>query len=127
MLTPVDQTEKILRAGTCISDLQRLALKLHGTYDLEKSLLWLTEELGELVAGIRKRRSPDHVSGELGDVLIWVINISNTLNFDLETILDNSFKKEHARQIKAYGRLKYWPSGDVNAVCDDAFRQISSA
>jgi NTP pyrophosphatase (non-canonical NTP hydrolase) len=103
----------MLPAEPRVEDVQRLALRLYGTYDLDKSLLWLTEELGEFVASIRKGHQPRLIAAELGDVLAWLINLSNILDFNLECIIANAFEKERSRQLRVYGALKYWTAHDI--------------
>lgn len=38
----------------CVDEIQRVALEIYGKYDLEKSMLWMTEEFGEFFKSIRK-------------------------------------------------------------------------
>lgn len=34
----------------CVDEIQRVALEIYGKYDLEKSMLWMTEEFGEFLS-----------------------------------------------------------------------------
>jgi NTP pyrophosphatase (non-canonical NTP hydrolase) len=97
-------------AGT-IAHVQRVALRIYGRYDLKESLLWLSEEVGELIASIRKGRSPEDVKGELADVFAWVLCLCNILGHDAAEVVRQAFQKEAARQLRQYGRLKYWDQG----------------
>ena len=90
-----------------IEELQQTALKLYGRYELDKSLLWFVEEVGEIVSGIRKKKSKEHIEGEIGDALAWIFSLSNILDIKVEAALRGTMEKEINRQLKAYGRLKY--------------------
>lgn len=90
-----------------LENLQDMALQVYGRYDIEKSLLWFVEEVGELVAAIRKGKDISDIEGELGDVFAWVLCLSNILNLRASDALKGTMKKEVSRQIKNYGHLKY--------------------
>jgi NTP pyrophosphatase (non-canonical NTP hydrolase) len=82
--------------------------QVFGKYDLDKSLIWLFEEMGEVVAAIRKGHSQSDIAGEIGDMLTWVINISNILEINLANSLNSTLHKEYNRQMVKYGKLKYF-------------------
>jgi NTP pyrophosphatase (non-canonical NTP hydrolase) len=86
---------------------QRFSMELHGKYEQEKALLWFVEEVGELIASIRKGKSKAEVFGEFSDVLVWVVCLSNILDIDLSAAFRAGALKEAKRQIAHYGRYKY--------------------
>lgn len=91
-----------------IAQVQDVALKIYGRYDLKESLLWLSEEVGELISSVRKAKDVEHTKGELADVFAWVICLCNILGYDATDIIRHAFEKETGRQIRTYGQLKYW-------------------
>ena len=99
-----------LLASVCdpLGALQRLAVDIYGTYDRDKALLWLCEELGELIQAIRQNRSPAEIGAEYSDVLTWVICLSNILGLSLSDAAQGALLKEVTRQMRTYGELKYW-------------------
>lgn len=90
-----------------IDEIQNLMVNIYGKYDLNLSMLWMTEELGEVVAAIRKGLPEHEVTEELGDLIVWIFNIGNILNIKIEDAMRISMKKEVNRQIKKYGKIKY--------------------
>lgn len=90
---------KNLKSDNKLSEIQEyLAKVLHirGFSDesVQDALLWLAEELGELIKAVRKCSSnsfidPTHaadyknVEEELADVFILLVDVSNKLNIDL--------------------------------------------
>ncbi|PAB24562.1 hypothetical protein CC205_27575 [Pseudomonas savastanoi pv. nerii] len=90
------------------ASLQKIFLKVYGTYEIDKSCLWLTEEVGEFIAAIRKGKSREEIQGELGDIAVWVFSLANSLGFNLCEIVSNSIDKEVSRQITKYGTIKNW-------------------
>lgn len=87
--------------------IQEEALKIYGKYDLEKSMLWMTEEFGEVIQAIRKKKSKEEIIGEIGDLLAWVLCISNILDIDISDCITGTFKKEIGRQLRVYKKIKY--------------------
>lgn len=92
---------------TEINEIQEMALNLYGKYDLKDSLIWMTEEFGEVVSSIRKCESSERIASEFGDLLAWVFCLGNILNFNVSDALQNSFLKEIRRQLNKYETLKY--------------------
>ncbi len=90
-----------------INNIQDLCLDIYGRYDIDKSMLWMAEEFGEVIAAIRKGKSKDDICGEIGDLTAWIISICNILDISLSTALKGTFKKEVNRQLRTYGKLKY--------------------
>ena len=82
-------------------------VNIYGKYDLNLSMLWMTEELGEVVAAIRKGLPEHEVTEELGDLIVWIFNIGNILNIKIEDAMRISMEKEVNRQLKKYGKIKY--------------------
>ena len=76
--------------------------------DVEKTMLLLTEEIGELAKAIRKDATDmatdknklytyDTIEGEVADVFIVLISICNKLDIDLFTALKEKEKKNCSR------------------------------
>jgi len=63
-----------------VEDLQQIALNIYGKYNIDKSLLWMVEEVGEVIASIRKKHSKETVQEEIGDLIAWIFNICNILD-----------------------------------------------
>lgn len=89
-----------------LENLQNDALNIFGKYDLDKSLIWMTEEYGEMIQAIRKK-SKDDITEEMGDLFAWMLCISNILDIKLKYAVNKSFTKEINRQFRQYGKLKY--------------------
>jgi len=75
-----------------IRDFQNLMKKLYFHQDnkrgLNKTFIWLVEEIGEL-AQLLKTESIDRekISEELADIIAWTNSIANLLNIDIEKAL----------------------------------------
>ena len=91
----------------CVDEIQRVALEIYGKYDLDKSLLWMTEEFGELFKSIRKSEGRQVVTGEMGDLLAWIFCMGNILDLKISDALKLTMKKEIKRQFDTYKKLKY--------------------
>ena len=105
-----DVREAVAAAVAAMPVIQGTALRIFGRYDRDQALLWFLEELGELVAALRKGKSEAEVQGELADVLVWALCLTNILQKDAASVLEHAFSKEIERQERVYGRLKYWES-----------------
>ncbi|MFB5761893.1 MazG nucleotide pyrophosphohydrolase domain-containing protein [Paenibacillus medicaginis] len=90
-----------------LDNIQDASLQVYGRYDLDKSIIWMVEELGEVVAAIRKGKTKEEISGELGDLMAWIFCLGNIMNIKISDALRETFFKEFDRQIKVYGKLKY--------------------
>lgn len=99
-----------------LDQLQKEALNIYGKYDLNKSLIWMTEEFGEVIQAIRKQKSKEDITEEIGDLFAWIICISNILDIKLEQAVNTTFSKEINRQIREYGQLKYCEGLDQIAI-----------
>lgn len=93
------------KAKLC-DELQELSLNIHGKYDLEKSMIWMTEEFGEVISAIRKKKDKENITEEFGDLLTWIFVISNILDLKISKQIITSFGKEVNRQFNKYGKLK---------------------
>ena len=65
---------------------------------LWRTLLWLVEELGELVSVINKEKPREKIEEELADVLAWLVSVANLLEIDLE----KAFVKKYHKDIENY-------------------------
>ena len=87
--------------------LQEDSLKIYGKYDLEKSMLWMTEEFGEFFKSIRKNDPLEEIEGEMGDLLAWIFVLGNILGINVSDAIEGTFNKEINRQMRVYSKLKY--------------------
>jgi NTP pyrophosphatase (non-canonical NTP hydrolase) len=87
--------------------IQAIALKIYGRYDLEKSMIWMVEEMGEVISAIRKGKSKEEISGEMGDLMAWIFCISNILDIKVSDAVEGTFHKEVDRQLRVYNELKF--------------------
>lgn len=90
-----------------IERIQDIALDIYGRYDLEKSMLWMTEEFGEFFKAIRKNNSKESITEEMGDLLAWIFCIGNILDIKLSDAIRYTFQKEISRQLRVYSKMKY--------------------
>ncbi|CAD5197874.1 MazG nucleotide pyrophosphohydrolase domain-containing protein [Pseudomonas sp. FEN] len=98
--------EIIISSLANIFQLQEAYGCVFGTYDKDKACLWLTEEVGELIRAIRRNHDLDDITGELGDILVWIFSLMNTLEIDGRTLVEKSILKELDRQRVKYGADK---------------------
>ncbi|MHA1731049.1 MAG: MazG nucleotide pyrophosphohydrolase domain-containing protein [Promethearchaeota archaeon] len=56
---------------------------------LEKTFIWLVEEVGEVARALNSKRDGaiDNVGEELADVIAWTCSVANILGLDLESEL----------------------------------------
>jgi NTP pyrophosphatase (non-canonical NTP hydrolase) len=77
-----------------ISEFQKLISDLYGSRDkkrgLEKTTLWLVEEVGELAEAVR-RGSLKLVKEEIADVIAWTVSIANVMGIDVEEALNEKY------------------------------------
>jgi NTP pyrophosphatase (non-canonical NTP hydrolase) len=50
----------------------------------EGTFRWLIEEVGELAKAMR-RRDPENLNEEFGDVFAWLVSLASILGVDMET------------------------------------------
>ncbi len=78
-----------------ISEFQKLIKELYFERDkkrgLDKTILWLIEEVGELVRAIR--RNEKNVEEEIADCIAWIISVANLLNIDVEKAIIRKYPK----------------------------------
>jgi mazG nucleotide pyrophosphohydrolase domain len=103
-----ERTTLALNVTNNADDIQEIALNIYGKYDLDKSLLWMTEEFGEVIKAIHKHDSKEHIVEEIGDLSAWILCLCNILDIKFSDSLKNTFSKEINRQKNTYGDLKYW-------------------
>ena len=76
-----------------ISEFQNLMknLCLHQDRDrgIERTFIWLVEELGELANQLKVKNEKDlnKISEEMADIIAWTSSLANVLGIDLETAL----------------------------------------
>ncbi len=109
-----------------INDIQELCLDIYGRYDIDKSMLWMAEEFGEVIAAIRKGKSKNDICGEIGDLTAWIISICNILNIELSSAIKATIQKEMNRQLRAYGKLKYAQSEEREKLLLDMLHSIEN-
>ncbi len=74
-------------ANHTIQDFQKLMFILYGERDqkrgIEKSLMWLQTEIGELLEAYLKNDQKS-LQEEVADVFAWLCSVCNLLNIDIE-------------------------------------------
>lgn len=79
-----------------ISEFQELMRTLYYHQDsergIEKTFLWLVEEMGELARAVKREdRNLNEISEEMADVMAWVCSLANLFKIDIETSLINKY------------------------------------
>ncbi|MCS7143428.1 MAG: nucleotide pyrophosphohydrolase [Archaeoglobaceae archaeon] len=68
-----------------ISEFQRMIGEIYLHRDkergVEKTMLWIVEEVGELAEAVRKR---ENIGEEIADVFAWLVSLANLFEVDLE-------------------------------------------
>ena len=72
-----------------ISEFQQLIERIYFDRDsargIDRTFVWLVEEIGELAAEIRKNeKDPDRLKEEFADVFAWLTTLASLLEIDLE-------------------------------------------
>ncbi|MGD2250921.1 MAG: MazG nucleotide pyrophosphohydrolase domain-containing protein [Candidatus Methanofastidiosia archaeon] len=79
-----------------IQEFQRLMKEVYLHRDtqrgIEKTFMWLTEELGELGRAIRNQDEPE-IQEEMADVLAWLCSLGNILDIDIEKAVLSKYKE----------------------------------
>jgi NTP pyrophosphatase (non-canonical NTP hydrolase) len=57
---------------------------------VEKNILWLVEEIGELTRAVRKG-DMDALGEEIADIVAWLISLANIYELDLEELLSRKY------------------------------------
>ncbi len=77
-------------ADLTIREFQNLMRKLYEERDqkrgVEKSLMWLQTELGELFEAYLEK-SKEALEEEIADIFAWLSSVCNLLDIDLETVV----------------------------------------
>ena len=70
-----------------IRDFQNLIRDLYYERDskrgIDKTMLWIVEEVGELAEAVRKN-DKKAIGEEMADVFAWLVSLANLFNIDLE-------------------------------------------
>ena len=80
-----------------ISEFQKLMKDLYFHQDLnrgiEKTFIWLVEEVGELASTLKQDSELDlnKVSEEMADIIAWMSSLANLLEIDLEKALVDKY------------------------------------
>ncbi len=68
-----------------ISEFQKMIGEIYVHRDrergVEKTMLWVVEEIGELAEAVRKE---ENVGEEIADVIAWLVSLANLLKIDVE-------------------------------------------
>jgi NTP pyrophosphatase (non-canonical NTP hydrolase) len=79
-----------------IQEFQRLMKEVYLHKDtqrgVEKTFMWLTEELGELGRAIRNQDEQE-IQEEMADVLAWLCSLGNILDIDIEKAVLSKYGK----------------------------------
>ncbi|MHA1777508.1 MAG: nucleotide pyrophosphohydrolase [Promethearchaeia archaeon] len=81
-----------------IREFQLLMKQLYGKFDSQRKVyrtaLWLGEEVGELMAELKKSpttQNKDAIGEEMADILAWVASLANILDIDLESAIHQKY------------------------------------
>ena len=80
-----------------ISDFQKLMKDLYIHQDskrgVEKTFIWLVEEVGELASTLKQGAELDlkKISEEMADIIAWMSSLANLLEIDLEKALYDKY------------------------------------
>ncbi|MCP4764382.1 MAG: nucleotide pyrophosphohydrolase [archaeon] len=83
-----------------ISEFQKLMKDLYFHQDskrgIDKTFIWLVEELGELARILKKGSELDsnRISEEMADIIAWISSLANLLEIDLEKALNIKYPKK---------------------------------
>ncbi len=60
---------------------------------VEKTFLWLVEEIGEVARALNLSKNPEqnNIGEELADVIAWTCSVANILSIDLESALREKY------------------------------------
>uniref|UniRef100_A0A7J2TJH5 Nucleotide pyrophosphohydrolase n=1 Tax=Archaeoglobus fulgidus TaxID=2234 RepID=A0A7J2TJH5_ARCFL len=68
-----------------ISEFQKMIAEIYLQRDrqrgIEKTMLWIVEEVGELAEAVRKGKN---IGEEIADVIAWVVSLANLCGIDVE-------------------------------------------
>ncbi len=85
-----------------VSEFQQLIkdLYFHQDFDrgIEKSFLWLVEEIGELASNVKSKMiNKKEIGDEMADIVAWICSLANLFEIELEEAL---FRKYPNKCIK---------------------------
>ena len=85
-----------------ISDFQKLIKDLYFHKDtkrgIDKTFIWLVEEIGELANIFNKKKyKKEIISEELADIIAWSCSIANLLDIDIENALVDKYPNKCLR------------------------------
>ena len=76
------------------SKFQKLIDDLYGDRDrrrgLDRTALWMVEEVGELAEAVRKR-DRELAEEEVADVIAWVVSVANIMGIDVEKAVEKKY------------------------------------
>ncbi len=77
-----------------ISEFQKMILEIYGSRDsnrgVERTFLWLVEEIGELAEAVRKN-DKTAIEEELADVIAWTVSVANLTGIDVEKAIKKKY------------------------------------
>ncbi len=77
-----------------ISEFQKLIDELYGERDrkrgIDKTTLWLIEEIGELAEAVRKG-DMQSIEEEVADVIAWCVSVANIAGIDVERAIKKKY------------------------------------
>ncbi len=65
--------------------IEEIYFQRDSTRGLEGSALWFVEEVGELLRGLRRNESKEHLEGEFADVIAWLVTLGSIAGIDVAT------------------------------------------
>ncbi len=84
-----------------LREFQKMMLELYGDRDrkrgIEKTLLWLGSEVGELFDAFQKGLAKKQVAEEIADILAWTCSVANLLDVDIEEACNRKYSNKCPR------------------------------
>ncbi len=85
-------------------EFQQLMKELYGKRDskrgIERTLLWLGSEVGELFDAYQKGLPKEQVMEEIADIIAWTCSVANLLDVDVEEACQKKYQA-HCPRCKA--------------------------
>jgi len=79
-----------LRVKEFQETIRRLYLDRDRKRGLEKTFMWLVEEVGELAEAIRKM-DVEGAKDEIADVVAWTVSVANLIGVDVEKAIKEKY------------------------------------